>query len=352
MLNALSVTNYKCLRNIKPLGLERFTVFVGANGSGKSSILKAIDFLCQSFRSTQQTEQNLDSELFKVASRGSTEPVELVAESNQKMYRYRTRPPNAPAVQPARIDGNPAASGRGEAVATKLPLEWKAWALATSGSLPLPNSTILRLDTAKLASPNHPNLNQPVMSQDGTGLHAALAAMALNDPDSWIKLQAKLHRMIPTIRRVRHKPQVQQPTLLFDTVGGDDLPADQVSEGTLLILGLLAAMQLPARAELVLLDDLDRGLHPKAQKDLVSLLRELLAAQPNLQIISTTHSPYLLDCLAPQEVRITVMGDDGATVAAPLMEHPKFQKWKDEMTPGEMWSMFGEKWITEKRVVE
>ena len=28
--------------------------------------------------------------------------------------------------------------------------------------------------------------------------------------------------------------------------------------------------------------------------------------------------------------------------------HPKFPKWKDEMTPGEMWSLFGEKWLVEE----
>ena len=24
---------------------------------------------------------------------------------------------------------------------------------------------------------------------------------------------------------------------------------------------------------------------------------------------------------------------------------PEFEKWKDEMDPGEMWSLFGEKWL-------
>jgi predicted ATPase len=174
--------------------------------------------------------------------------------------------------------------------------------------------------------------------------------MALNDPDSWQALQASLQRIIPTIRRLRHTKAaaVHQAALLFDTVGADSLPAYQVSEGTLLVLGLLAALYAPDRPSLVLLDDLDRGLHPKAQRELISLLRGLLQTSPELQIIASTHSPYLLDSMEPNEVRMTLLGDDGATVCAALADHPQFEKWKDEMAPGEMWSLFGEKWLVEK----
>jgi predicted ATPase len=140
----------------------------------------------------------------------------------------------------------------------------------------------------------------------------------------------------------------QPAALLFDTVGADSLPAQQVSEGTLLVLGLLAALHAPGRPSLVLLDDLDRGLHPRAQKELISLLRGLLETNPDLQILAATHSPYMLDCMETNEVRMTVLRDDGATVCAALASHPKFEKWKDEMAPGEMWSLFGEKWLVEQ----
>jgi predicted ATPase len=189
------------------------------------------------------------------------------------------------------------------------------------------------------------------MAPDGTGLHSALMNMALNDPDSWQQLQTDLRRIIPSIRRLRHTKTAmphQPASLLFDTVGADSLPANQVSEGTLLVLGLLAALHAPGRPSLVLLDDLDRGLHPRAQKELISLLRGLLGTNPDLQILATTHSPYMLDCMETNEVRMTFLRDDGATVCAALASHPKFDKWKDEMTPGEMWSLFGEKWLVEQ----
>ena len=107
----------------------------------------------------------------------------------------------------------------------------------------------------------------------------------------------------------------------------------------LLVLGILTALYAPDRPNLILLDDLDRGLHPKAQEDLIQLLRLFLDLNPDLQLVATTHSPYLLNWMAPNEVRITCLDGDGSTVCAPIDTHPQFNKWKDEMAPGEMWTL-------------
>ncbi|HEX8198891.1 MAG TPA: AAA family ATPase, partial [Isosphaeraceae bacterium] len=228
--------------------------------------------------------------------------------------------------------------------------KWHSWKLyGPRPSRPLPVSVLLHLEASKLVQ-HDPAPDPTVISSEGIGLHSALASLALTDPDTWQRLQADLRRIIPTIRRLRHtapRPD-QPPSLLFDTVGADSLAAVHVSEGTLLVLGLLAALHAPNRPSLILLDDLDRGLHPKAQRELITLLRGLLDTNPDFQIVATTHSPYMLDCMAVNEVRMTFLKDDGATVCAPLTSHPKFPKWKDEMTPGEMWSLFGEKWLVEE----
>jgi predicted ATPase len=342
MISKVSIRNFKCLRDVHA-DLERFTVFVGPNGSGKSSILQALDVLCRTFR---DDPRHLQGELQQKLSRGGTEQIELAAESGGKAYRYRIGFPSSPPTPPQKKW-----NGQGRGVATSLAAsDWKQWSQDPPGSIPLPLSILLRLETSKLVQSKLTS-NSTTMSADGTGLHSELANMALNDPDSWQALQENLRRIIPIIRRLRHtkSPNVHEPAaLLFDTVGADSVPADQVSEGTLLVLGVLAAFHGSGRPNLVLLDDLDRGLHPKAQKELITLLRGLLDTNSDLHIVATTHSPYMLDCMGVNEVRMTVLNDDGATVCAPLTRHPKYPKWKDEMTPGEMWSLFGEKWLVEE----
>jgi predicted ATPase len=344
MIDKASFLNFKSLRDVQ-VDLERFTVFVGPNASGKSSILQGLDLLCLAFNT-----QGGDTEgrVIGAKSHGSQEPVELSAEVAGHWYRYRTRSPDAPKINILRPSTKWTGDGRGESDDPKA-ADWREWKGAPGGMVPLPRSVLLRLEASNLIQPRQ-TPDPAIMAPDGTGLHSALANMALNEPDTWQRLQADLQRIIPTIRRLRHtKAVASQPTsLLFDTVGADSLSAQQVSEGTLLVLGMLAALHASDSPNLVLLDDLDRGLHPKAQKDLIALLRGLLNTKSELQIIATTHSPYMLDCVDTNEVRMTFLNDDGATVCAALASHPKFPKWKDEMTPGEMWSLFGERWLVEE----
>lgn len=361
MVSKLLIRNFKCLRDIQ-IALERFTVFVGPNASGKSSILQGLDLLCLAFRQAGGMAvlggvgfggipvRDVERELSQAVSRGSKDSVELAAEAGGAWHRYRTHAPSSQ--PPAQHIAQAKWEGYGPAVAPDLASNaWKQWQPEQSRSAPLPLSVLLRLEASKLveAAPAAPDPS--VMAPDGTGLHSALASMALHDPDSWHALQANLRRVIPTIRRLRHTKSgnMQQPTaLLFDTAGAESLPASQVSEGTLLVLGLLAALHAAGRPSLVLLDDLDRGLHPKAQKELIALLRVLLEANRDLQIVAATHSPYMLDSMEPNEVRMTQLNDEGSTVCAALTRHPKFQKWKDEFHSGEMWSLFGEKWLVEQ----
>ncbi len=364
MIDKVTIRNFKCLRDVR-ISLEQFTVFVGPNASGKSSILEGLHRLCSFFSDPIESPFvmqlpgasppiSMEDQWTQARTIGSVGPVEVIADCDGKGYRYRTDSPSS--MRPhKRTDqsprgGTPSWDGQGRGFNPDMNSEsWSQWRPSPSDARPLPQSIFLRLVASKLIDSSPNQIDPTVMAPDGSGLHSALANMALNDPDSWQQLQENLRGIIPTIRRLRHTKtsMSQHAALLFDTIGGDSLPASQVSEGTLLVLGLLAAFHAPDRPNLILLDDLDRGLHPRAQKDLVSLLRRLLDTNADLQIAATTHSPYLLDCVQPREVRMTTLGDDGSTVCASIEKHPRFEKWKDEMAPGEMWSLFGEKWLTE-----
>src|SRR5437870_2822982 len=101
MISRVSIRNFKCLRDVH-VNLERFTVFVGPNASGKSSILQALDLLCRAFGSATGMSpfggsgsgaavQDVEGALTQAVSRGSKDPVELAAEVGGTWYRYRTR---------------------------------------------------------------------------------------------------------------------------------------------------------------------------------------------------------------------------------------------------------------------
>lgn len=344
MISQVSIKNFKCLRDVT-VSLERFTVFVGANGSGKTSFLQALDLLCRTFRGPSE---QLEVEYRQNRSYGTTEEVELSCRSGDTHFRYRTLSPSQE--QLSRHTGMPP-EACGAEYATDLvpPLKWSDWRAQGGKGGTLPNPVWLRLDPNALRNAGPAHHSDPRMMQpNGHGLHAATSAMNLEDPDLWLKLQEDLRKIVPAIIRLRHTPQNE---LLFDTINGKGLKANQVSEGTLLTLGLLTAIHGANKPGILLLDDLDRALHPKAQRELIDLLRGVQATNPEIQIVASSHSPYMLDSMKPNEVLVTSLREDGSTACESLTEHPKFEKWKDEFHPGEMWSFFGEQWVAGTEVV-
>ncbi len=347
MIREVSIKNFKSLRDVR-VKLERFTVFVGANASGKSSILQAIDLLCRSADRHVGYDGNI---LQQWTSRNSQGGIELASESQENAYRCYF-PPRPSKNGTSLGFGHSLQQGSTRDIATNLEVgDWKPWIPDQEKSDPLPRSMLLRLEASKLIPASVGGPDRTAMSADGTGLHVALNSMSNTDPDSWQSLQTDLRTIISTVRRLRLSKfdPGHISHLLFDTLGANGLMANEVSEGSLLVLGLLTAMYAPTRPNVILLDDLDRGLHPTAQRELVGLLRGLLKTNPELQIVATTHSPYLLDDMEPEEVRIICLNEEGSTVCGPLKDHPRFEKWKKEMAPGELWSLFGEKWLLEKQ---
>ncbi len=99
---------------------------------------------------------------------------------------------------------------------------------------------------------------------------------------------------------VPEQSNVISDELLLKFTDTDWLPAHAAREGTLLTLGVLTRLYEPAAPRVLLLDDIDRALHPRAQGEFIARLRTALDALPGTQVIATAHSPYLADCTAPK----------------------------------------------------
>lgn len=216
-----------------------------------------------------------------------------------------------------------------------------------------PDSRILRKPSS--FSEARPRLS----TTTGRRLAAVLAAWKLSDQARFETVIRQLQRIVPTLEDVRPSTttiEFDQPAfeLLFDFRGAPGVPAPVVSEGTLLALALLTALhdvkaQTDATEEcsmVVLLDDIDRGLHPDAQLEVINLLREL-ADLKDLQIVMTTHSPYIVDALSPKEVYVLALDETGTTRARKLSEIPGAERYRGMLSTGQLWSSQGESWVLE-----
>lgn len=361
MLDRLTFKNFKSLKDVS-LDLSPLTVLVGPNGSGKSSVLTGTRLL--SLLVLPRSGGPLARDLIPTIFSGAADPRRLASPGRPTTMELAMR----------------AHGGQELALSIDIPAPGKQdprYALASreaDGSPPTPHDFAavahLHLDARALSRTSTTDEEEPRIAADGEGLASTLAWLAGARPDTLTGIAADLARVVPGVRRIlTHRERVQervmekvdidgQPiwrpvsrarlgdrfSIAFDD--GSEVPADLLSEGTVLALGLLTKLQEPERPRLILLDDLDRGLHITAQASLVAVLRDLMKADPGLQILCTTHSTYLLNLFEPAEVRVLALDERRSTHARPLTAHPEFDRWKFGTQTGELWAALGDAWVT------
>ena len=119
-----------------------------------------------------------------------------------------------------------------------------------------------------------------------------------------------------------------------------------MSDGVLLILGYLTLVYTTKHPAILLVEEPENGIHPKLLRFVTELLRGLSRGldenTPPVQIIITTHSPYLLDYTGPEEVFIFQKDQDGASTITPMAEVKGIKEWLSEFMLGELWTNWGE----------
>jgi predicted ATP-dependent endonuclease of OLD family len=78
------------------------------------------------------------------------------------------------------------------------------------------------------------------------------------------------------------------------------------------------------------------------------MIRSLLALREfeDLQIVATTHSPYILDELDPSDVYAFALRDDGTVASRRLSAHPEAEKTRGTLKAGQLWSLDPERdWV-------
>lgn len=232
----------------------------------------------------------------------------------------------------------------------------------------------LKLVASDLTKAAYSDEIEPQLDFDSSLLAPTLDYIRAEAPDKFQALQEMLQRIVPGVRKIgvrRAKVPVNRQRsievdgksifyeesqemigqeVVLDMNTGERIPSHAISEGTMLTLGLLTVLMNPKQPNLVLLDDIEQGLHPKAQRDLMTVFKEIIQANPNLQIIFSTHSPYIVDELTPSQVHVLSNTKSGFTRSKRLDEHPDVEWAKQTLTTGEFWDAEGEDWVVEGEI--
>ncbi len=342
MLTSIRLQDFKGHRDTEiPLG--RFTVLVGPNGSGKTSVLEALWLQSELAFEPPNIVLVGDRDPADLLRREAPGPIALESAGAWKGKTWSCRKEIPTGVFSPRLEGidvNDVANALGLAA-------------------------LYKLDATKIAAAAYSDQPSGAVGEDGTNTAVALAAIKLGYGEVFERIEKDMRALVPSVERVRIRQatvrrrnpfkldemqQIVGSKIFFDFRGAPGVPAHLASEGTLIVLALLTILHGPNPPNLLLLDDFDQSLHPEAQVELVRLVKHLLDELPDVQIVATTHSPYILDEVDPSDVNVFALRADGTVATKRLSEHPEAGKMKGALSAGQLWSLDPERdWVLDEK---
>ncbi len=115
--------------------------------------------------------------------------------------------------------------------------------------------------------------------------------------------------------------------------------AQEASTGLVLVAGYLALLHGTAHRRF-LVEEPETGVHPNAALAVVDVLREMVAA--GRQVITTTHSPIVLNYMEPEDVQIVTRTAEAGVIVTPMIKSRFFDERIQKFDLGELWYSVGE----------
>ena len=333
-LRNLRITNYKSIDSLRLDALAPFSVFAGANGSGKSNFFAAMEFVTKILRfdvdyalrnhggydsvrslkrrSPRNTrfEFSLECDLPNPFTHGegyTTSRYELVVHNLPESPAIEERLSEDDGELLARTkDGLVTITGTDER--RELPgfaEDHSALLFFRAGPLPrlLTNMTVYRFEPGVAKEPDRSGMDPTALWGKGINLATVLRRMESSD-DVRNTISGWMETVVPGIDSISTKQQSidQTTTVLFKERGTRRrFPARLMSDGTIYALCLLVAVLDRINGHgVTMIEEPERGLHPSAIREIVAFLRE--RASPANPIWLTTHSESVVRELRLEEL--------------------------------------------------
>lgn len=350
----LKVENYRALQALVLENITPLTVFLGPNGSGKSTIFDVFAFLSECFSVGLRKAWDKRGRFRELRTRGADGPIVIE-------IKYREVPGLRPITYHLAIGESP----RGGPVVSE---EWLAWRRGKHGqpfrfldyrlgegqviSGEQPELTDQRIE-APLSSPemlavstlgqlaNHPRVAalrrfitgwhlsyltadntrgtpeagpQERLSQTGDNLANVIQYLKEQHPDRLEHIRTILQRRIPRLERVDADMLADGRLLLQIKDAPFERPvlAKYASDGTLKMLAYLVVLYHPDPPPLIGIEEPENHLHPRL---LPELTEECRTAADRTQLMVTTHSPFFVNGVRPQELWVLYRDEQGFTQA-------------------------------------
>jgi hypothetical protein len=338
MIQSFSIENFKSFRKAT-LPLSPLTLLIGANASGKSNAIEAIQLLSwlaagrplnDLFYDVREGELSLRGGPTDLGSGGG--PISLACEVKSLDYPSLTLSislgVNETGLQltDERLSlGEKILYGSGKGLKGFEPLGPRGAVVGTLGTVDLPGfkkahqeytsevaralSSIFFLDPNPRRMREYSFLQEKRLKRDGSALSSVLRQLT--------EEEGKKARILEFIRSLPEQnindisylptPRDEVMVQLHETFGGRTVPREAalLSDGTLRVLAVAAALFSIPEESVLIVEEIDNGVHPSRAEKLLGDIQKI-ARERNLRVLLTTHNPALLDALPLEAIPNTV----------------------------------------------
>jgi predicted ATPase len=371
MITSMHIENFKCFKDFT-IDLERFNVLIGLNGSGKSSLLDAVR-LAASLPPGNNTPKSLRSpKSFSNLGTEFSEPLILpdrcwargkALDKGQmvalQVYGDGGRHADRPFLHLRSDDGwyfrsildiNRAAVPDGQDRGRWLETNCPGWHHETFGWVAYHKFSPVALKS--------PSLLADALSEAGHRFPAYLGHILNMDRAAFESIERTFCQrfpqytgiIMPSVNVTPHPQREGRSStgrdakdeyrifLKFRTHNDVVLDAEDVSDGQVVSLAFITLGCLPVPPRILLVEEPENWIHHSSLKDIVGTLKQL-SQEKGVQVILTTHSPYLLDEVEMNEVHVFEKDEEGAVHERKLSEFDNVESMKKDFMTGEIWSI-------------
>jgi predicted ATPase len=175
----------------------------------------------------------------------------------------------------------------------------------------------------------------------GDNLGNVVQFMQREHKDRFASILRRIAERIPGIESIdTHVTEDKRVLLRFNDTGfKDPFFAQQMSDGTLKVFAYLLLLEDPEPPPFICIEEPENGLYHKLLETLAREFRAHATGKRNApQIFVTTHQPYFVDALAPEEVWLLEKAADGFSTIRHVSELPVVKNMVAEGLPlGGLW---------------
>ena len=388
MLRSIRIESFKAFggKNPPTVALGPLTVLVGPNGAGKSTILQALDVLGALVRGN--ITQMLDShgwdydDLPHLRSARQTISIQVTVEIGQETLEWTltlgTRKHAGVAEEHVRARRTKGADWRtlldregrrvafldessGEVVKvppSTVPQSWLGTRNADEDAKTTPGLLALKdwaerihalwvLAPSNLRAPSRGDTER--VGSHGGDLASFLFRLKKRDPKKFSAFEKRVAHYYPRLVQIAPKSAEYgwKHVDIAERWNGETaiFNARQVSDGLLRLMAVASIPDWQSPPSIVLLDEIENGLHPAMLGGIADLLRDI---SKTTQVVTTTHSPITLNYVAPESTLVVTRGRGGAVLVTPLVKTRNYDKLREHFEPGELWYNAGEERLVGK----